>query len=225
MINNFDLENINLSTEYRIASYLGDQDSYRFLQTIEGELKISDDMGNCIKTIGKLIGKKLLLSEAINYNLDIESIFDNESHTFEIGELIYNFADQDWSENIRDKYDDQIQENNLLILSRIEILPEYQKQGIGKKWIKDFYLNFIQGCGLMVLKVFPLQYESNHTLGRDKNWCDEMGYEKMNKNEDSFESLLQFYLKVGFEVFPDISKKYVFINPILRNKKFEKIEF
>ncbi|GEN69615.1 hypothetical protein [Chryseobacterium rhizosphaerae] len=127
---------------------------------------------------------------------------------------------EDWNETIIEKFQHEIYENDLLILSRIEILPEYRGVGIGHKWIKDFYVNFIQGCGLMALKVFPLQCESDHTLGRDKDWCDEMGYDKMEKGNDAFESLLQFYLKIGFQIFSDISKTIIFINPLLRNEKF-----
>ncbi|UWX60371.1 hypothetical protein N0B40_18470 [Chryseobacterium oranimense] len=225
MINTLDLENNCFLIEYKIFSNLGDKGSYRFSQTIYGELSVSDEMGNNKKTIGKLTGEKLLLNEARNHNWDSQSIFDNEAHTLEIGEAIYDFDYEDWHDNIKNKFDEEIYENDLLILSRIEILPKYQGKGIGQKWIKDFYINFIQGCGLMALKVFPLQCESDYTLGRDQNWCDEMKYSNMEKGGDAFESLLKFYLKIGFQIFPEISKKIVFINPFLRNEKFEQIKF
>ncbi|WP_430827479.1 hypothetical protein [Chryseobacterium indologenes] len=204
MINHQKIEDLYFSTEYKISSYLGDKDSDRFCQNIRGELIVSNEVGNS-KAIGRLMGEKLLIREAINHNWDSYSIFDTEARTLEIGETVYNFDEGDWNDAIMEKFKNDIYENDLLILSRIEILPEYRGKGIGQKWIKDFYINFIQGCGLMALKVFPLQCESDYTLGRDQLWCNEMGYNSMNKNDDAFESLLQFYLKTGFELFPDIS--------------------
>jgi GNAT superfamily N-acetyltransferase len=139
-----------------------------------------------------------------------------------VGEIVYDFEENDFVQPIRDFYDD-LWENDILILNRIEIFPEYRGMGIGKHLIKDLYNNFIQGCALFVLKCFPLQAEAG-TLDRHKEHAIKMGYLDFEKDKaKSFKKLHSYYKSIGFLNIPSISKEYMFMNPIVKNKKFQSI--
>ncbi len=211
--------------EYNIESALGDLGETRFCQNIHGKLLTytSDDCTNAT-LVGKLFGRKLLLDDAMNADFDFYRIFDNYSSTFEIGEVIFDFDSGDYSEILLENYENIISHLNLIILERIEILPDFRKNEIGKKFLKDFYNNFHQGCDLIVLKVFPIQLEFDSPLGRDEFWHKKMEYNDLEKDEELAKyKLLNFYTKMGFEFIPELSEDLVFLCPALKNEKFESI--
>lgn len=215
---------IDVAICYNIESCLGDLDFMRYRQKIIGRIIEVDECGKEINQVGKIVGDKLLLGMAINDGKSLFNIFDVEAHLMQIGEFVYDFDSRDWDDSIYDFYNNQVEYNDLLILSRIEILPMYRKNGIGKYVIKDFYNNFIQGASLFVLKCFPIQHECG-LLDEKNEWNNSMEYDRMEtKFKLAFNKLSGYYKKIGFELIPKLNNNEImFINPIIRNKNFEKI--
>jgi GNAT superfamily N-acetyltransferase len=218
-------EDYEFKIEYNIESALGDLGETRFCQNIHGKLlaNLSYD-GTNESLVGKLFGRKLLLDDALNADFDFYGIFDNYSSTFDIGEVIFDFESGDYKKILLEHYENTVSHLNLLILERIEILPDFRKNEIGKKFLKDFYNNFHQGCDLVVLKVFPIQLEFDSPLGRDEFWHKKMEYNNLEKDEELAKyKLLNFYTKMGFEFIPELSDDLVFICPPLKNEKLDAI--
>lgn len=51
-------------------------------------------------------------------------------------------------------------DRNLLVLDRLEILPEYRGHGLGEKIIRTLIRRYGQGAELVAIKPFPLQFEA-----------------------------------------------------------------
>lgn len=216
------LDDISTEVTYRISSCLGIIEETRYDQNIFGDIIEVDGYGNKLNDIGQIKANKLLLGEAANNGCSIFSVVDMDPETLEMGEVVYDFQENDFVHSIRDFYDD-LWETDILILSRIEIYPEYRGMGIGKYFIKDMYNNFIQGCGLFVLKCFPLQAEAG-LYDRHKDRAIKMGYEGFEKDQSkAFKKLHSYYKSLGFENIPSIKKEYMFMNSKLKNKKFQGI--
>lgn len=114
-----------------------------------------------------------------------------------------------------------------MYLASLEILPEYQGHKIGTRFIKDYVTNFVQGCSIVAIGKVPFYIQTNFDKEQE---IDEFTV-KMNYNtmEEDFEKitykLLSYFLKIGFDYFPEISEKFVFMCPSEVNKKFSEIEF
>jgi GNAT superfamily N-acetyltransferase len=215
---------IDVAIIYNIESCLGNIDFMRYRQKITGRIIEVNEYGEEINQIGKIVGDKLLLSLAINDGISRFDIFDVEAHLMQIGEIVYDFDCMDWHSSIYNFYGGEILNQDLLILNRIEILPPYRKNGIGKYVIKDFYSNFIQGAALFALKCFPIQHEAGVMENKDE-WNNLMGYDKMERNfKKAFNRLSNYYKKIGFDNVPELeSNEIMFINPVFKNKNFKKI--
>lgn len=213
----------DFAINYKIHSSLGCIENSRYNQEIIGEINYIDEDSNIIEKAGEITANKLLLGVGIDNGWDAHSIFDNEGHLFEIGESIYDFSENDWQESINEYYHYDIHGLDVLILSRIEILPKYRSNSIAKYAIKDLYNNFSSNAGLFVLKCFPIQFEAG-ILEKRNEWQMAMDYDKMEKDiEKATYKLLAFYKQLGFELIPAVGDELMFINTAVKNKKFDEI--
>ena len=227
---NLDIDNQWFTAKYKVKSSLEAVENDRYCQIIKGSLYVRDESTDNINyLIGKLTGKKILLDEANENGWNAYSIFDVSGDTFEIGKIIYDLEDPhnsypEYNKNIEQEFHNLI-ESNVLILSKIEILPEYRGEGLGKKWIKDFYNNFNSGCGLIIADITPKQFYLFDVSAKGSLWRNKMKYSEMDQDEEkSRYKLLNYFLGIGFKHFPKISKELVYLSPPDKNKKFQKIK-
>jgi GNAT superfamily N-acetyltransferase len=227
MVNIEDWEELGFSTQYKLCSNLGERENARYFQQIEGEV-FNDDNRNSNKIlVGKLTGIKLLLGEGANNGWDAYSIFDNEQHTFNLGETIYDFEKDDWNYELNDKYHYDLTSSDVLYITSVEILPEYQGHKIGTRFIKDFIMNFVQGCSIIAVGKEPFYIQTNFDKELIKDeFTAKMNYNAMEEDREKITyKLLSYFLKIGFDYFPDFNEEFVFMCPALVNEKFAKIEF
>src|SRR5205085_12479330 len=89
---------------------------------------------------------------------------------------------------------------DLLILDRLEILPEYRGRRLGLACLYRCIQQFWHGAGLVVLKPFPLQFENN---GHKSEWRESLELGKFGKYLKSSRSKLEkYYATLGFEKLP-----------------------
>jgi hypothetical protein len=209
----------NLQISYYIKSTLDIQEFERYNQVIMGKIELFDEEDGNYKEIGFVQANKMLIELGCNNGWDALSIFDSESTTLEIGNTIMDFDENDWHPKLEKHYKNEIEGRNVLILTRIKIIPEYRGHRFSEYIIKDLYNNFIDGMALFVLKVFPLQYEGEIKDEMSKK----MKQEKERDLKIGTRKLITLYKKIGFEIIPSLSKTIMFINPIFNNNKLNKI--
>lgn len=213
--------------QYSIESSFIPVQAGRYLQQINGIIFYSPDMEHADKgvEIGKIRADKLLLGEAANNGYRGFDVFDADALVMEIGDAIYDFKKDDFAKALHANF--EISFMDLLIVSRLEILPQYRGNDIGKYAIKDLYNNFIGSCGLLTLKCFPLQLESR-ILEIDPTtpkWNIDMQYDSLETDEEkSSYKLLAYYTSMGFKYIPEISDSLLFLNPAIVNRTFNKIQ-
>lgn len=116
------------------------------------------------------------------------------------------FGDQSpsFSEEVFRAIDGEIVENNLLILDRLELLPDIRGRGIGLKIIRHMINRFGAGAGLVGIKPFPLQLEGQLTPEKNISvWRKQLNLDKYPQNEsEATKKLRNYYSKVGFKDLP-----------------------
>ncbi|MEO6232109.1 MAG: hypothetical protein ABJB11_23740 [Ferruginibacter sp.] len=213
--------------QYTIESSFMPAQASRYKQQINGVMYYSPNMNEPEKSveIGKITAEKLLLGQAGENGYPGAAVFDADALVMEIGEAIYDFEKDDFSEATDEHFDTTFMD--LLIVSRLEILPQYRGNDIGKYAIKDLYNNFIGGCGLVALKCFPLQLESR-ILEIDPTtpkWNKNMQYDNLETDEEkSNYKLLAYYTSMGFKYIPELSESLLFLTPAIVNRTFDKIK-
>lgn len=189
----------------------------KYINDVNIELAITDEADNRLKTIGKAGLKIILLTSSERQGVDPMYIFDSDELIMDIGEQIYDFENQTINADILELIDFVLTNDDIAVLTSYELLPEYRKIGLGKALLKDIYTRFQSSCGLIVLKVFPLQY---NRLILDPEWQKQMEYDKLEKDFEMSEYKLKaFYKSVGFtylEQYPDLMFLFTSqLNPIL----------
>jgi hypothetical protein len=159
-----DPENDLHRIRYIIESGLGILYEERYCQKIDVQIMETDESGNPKTIVGSISAYKLLFDLAINKDLNLLNIADYQGEALVVAEQLYHSDRLDLKEPVEEHFNDSLGEISSPILSKIEILPAYRGRGIGPKAIKDIYNNFIQGCGLFALKVFPLLFEHESAI-------------------------------------------------------------
>lgn len=210
--------------QYSIESSFMEAGAGRYKQQINGVLFLDPGIDEPLPPveIGKITAEKLLLGQAADDGYPSMSVFDTDALVLEIGEGVYDFESNDFSEACYESFD--IPFMDLLILARLEILPAYRGNDIGKYAIKDLYNNFIGGCGLMTLKCFPLQLEGSQNDPPSAREPNEMQLDSLETDEElSMYKLLAYYTSMGFKYIPELSESLLFLTPAFKNPEFEEI--
>jgi hypothetical protein len=87
---------------------------------------------------------------------------------------------------------------NMLILDRLEILPEFRRQRLGLRYIRTAIKRFGSGCRIAALKPFPLRFE--RTLDDpDLEWRPRMNLDLLSRETRSAKTTLkEYYSREGF---------------------------
>lgn len=226
MITKSELQYLDIEFKYTFISPIGPMEGNRYIQDIAVEIIKTNECGSTPVLIGKGKVKILLLSQAMNDHYDIFEIFDTESYTMRIGNMIYDFDNYEIKEDLQRKlFGDDIMFNpNICIFERMMILPEYRGLGIGAKFVKDRFHYFSTACGLIVMQPFPLQLESSHALGRDNEFESKMGYDEMeHDSRKAMKSLKNYYKRIGYITVRGY-KDLMFLIPNVKNDKLDAID-
>lgn len=226
MITQSEPQYLDIEFKYTFSSPIGPLAGERYIQDIAVEIIKTDEYGYNPIIIGKGNVKILLLSQAMNDHYDIFEIFDTESYTMRIGNMIYDFDNYEIKEDLQRKLfgDDMMINPNICIFERMMILPEYRGLGIGAKFVKDRFHYFNTACGLIVMQPFPLQLESSHALGRDNEFESKMGYDEMeHDSRKAMKSLKDYYKRIGYITVRGY-KDLMFLIPDFKNDKLDAID-
>jgi hypothetical protein len=87
---------------------------------------------------------------------------------------------------------------NMLILDRLEILPEFRRQRLGLRYIRTAVKRFGSGCRIVAIKPFPLQFERNLD-DPDLEWRARMNLDLLSRETRAATTKLkEYYSREGF---------------------------
>jgi len=162
-----------------------------FIHAISGEVR--HDESNA--TVGHLKAFLIQVGRVAEAGQDLGDIMDSESSELaEYHSVFFNPQGCDYKDSIRRQFVD-ICPMDLLILDRAEIEPAFQKRGIGLLAISRTIDIFGEGCGLVAMKPFPLQFRNY----QDPAWSPPSGVDNPGAAfRAAREKLRRYWSRAGF---------------------------
>jgi GNAT superfamily N-acetyltransferase len=190
---------LTIGLSWSSESYISDCiNPDRFVYEMSGNLFGIDDTERR-KLVGKFRVYYVDVMRAIDAGEPIIYVLD--AHSPNVAEYfgpIFGSATPDFSHHLLETLDYDILGGNLLILDRLEILPQYRGKGIGLRALRHMIEHFSPGAAVVAMKPFPLQFEiaSSDT---EKRWRAMLELDQLPMDKDvATEKLRRHYSKLGF---------------------------
>ena len=175
-----------------------------YIYTIDGRIaEMGDDESDIL--VGKFRLFYVDIASAINTGyIDVFDIFDAHSDsTADYYESLIDPGTADFSENLRKLLEDEIFGLSILIIDRLELLPNYRGHNLGLIIMRRLIERFSAGAGVVAIKPFPLQFEHSIPAEDKYGWHEQMQLSGFRETErDSIRKLQNHYSKLGFVAMP-----------------------
>ena len=167
-----------------------------FATSIEGSIFDDDDV-----LAGKLRLIYLDMGAILETNIGLFDLFDIRGETEPFYSALIDHDTKEFKSDLEEILGDYIIDLNLLIIDRIEILPEFRGNNIGLECLRRCLQQYAHGCGGVALKCFPLQFEGAEL--DDPAWRRKMQLGKLSKDpKQSLAKLKKYYAALGFKIIP-----------------------
>ncbi len=212
--------------QYHFNSYPGAYDDSKFVTTYTGNIFNEDENGFPSEKIGKTEVIHVKLMMAAEYGYLAEDIFESQEVLNEIGNSTFDTNIYSPKEDILQYYETNtpVIFPDLCIISRLELLPNWRGNGLGRMILKDIYNHFKHGMGLIIAKMNPIQFEEILITEADQEWLKKMKLDELDPDfEAAYLKLKAFFKKAGFNHI-DGYDDLMFLNPMAENKLMNEIE-
>jgi GNAT superfamily N-acetyltransferase len=189
--NSADFEFIYLDYEISCVPAKPD-DPGQFSQPIDAKILVLGGPGSAddsLTEIGELAAMIIRISQAQEAQWDVSTTLD--AYSGECADCTKLFDDNDYTEAVQKLFDYDVCVDDILLVTRIEIKPEYRGHNVGLVAMRALIDMFGKGCGLVVCQPFPLQYGGNTPVAHD-----DKEYQK------ALEKLRKYWSRVGFKRVP-----------------------
>ena len=153
------------------------------------------------RIIGKVRLFYLDLDAVFDTNDSLHDLFDIRSETAPFYSALIDYETGDFKPNSEKVLGEYICDSNLLIVDRLEILPEFRGKKIGLASLVWCLRQYAHACGVVALKCFPLQFECAE-MG-EPAWRRRMEFGKLSRDHKrSLAKLKKYYGSAGFKILP-----------------------
>lgn len=210
-----------LSLQYSHNTLVDDREPGRFVKEIDGVILNQIDDVRTVR-IGRFSVMVIDVESAVNERESTFDIFDYSSRTIDYYSLYT--PDMDF----RPKVLAALQGGerwapNMLVLERLEILPKYRGQGAGLRVLRWLHFHFGMGCGIVVMKPYPLQFEG----GEPHENANETTFKRLRLGaftaefEPARKKLRDYYGRLGFRLVK--GTEYMVADPFFAVRSLEEI--
>lgn len=190
---------VGLEADPRELVAVDDEPSH-YLHRHEGHVTLYDGHASDAPIkIGRYRAYYVDAEGALNADVSLHDVLDTMQATYGYLEL-YDLDIGSFSEAAKKAADaDWLFEPNLLILDRLEIVPQYLGHGFGLQAIAGMIHWFSPGAGLVAMKPFPLQSEASDRRPGDPP--DRMELDKFPSHHTVARTKLRrYYAQLGFKL-------------------------
>ncbi|MBI4906072.1 MAG: hypothetical protein HY820_20735 [Acidobacteria bacterium] len=161
---------------------------------IDGEILLlgEDEETTTAGTIGLFL---VSLSTAVEAGFSALEVMDSHGETADFFDL-YDDAGN-WSDLVTKQFPDAF-DSDLLIANRATVKPKYRGKGLGIMAVTTALDCFSRGCGLVVTKPFPLQFEGWQSPDWKPPQPLPRGMTKQRAFEAARKKLENYWARVGF---------------------------
>jgi GNAT superfamily N-acetyltransferase len=164
-----------------------------------GDIANIDDDDDSRSLIGRFGVYYMDVDRAINEGCSVFDLFDAYSQTAEYYRALFGRDAPDFSSRVRKLVDDEIWGSNVLILDRLELLPEYRGKGLGLNLMRHLIKRFGYGAAIVAIKPFPLQFEFAPNCEGEKEWRSKLRLDAFTKSHRAGTTkLVDYYGRLGF---------------------------
>lgn len=193
-----------IDLEWNNTSIVDDyEEPNRFVYPYCGDIIHIDEYDSRIR-IGKFSALFVSVSNALNENEHIFDVLDCHSSSLaEYYAPIFGDNAPDFSDKVDRLSRGYIDGLDLLVIDRIEILPEFRGKSIGLRVIRHMMSRFSVGAGVIALKAFPLQFEGENSDPEHQAWGNLLSLDRfVNNKRVSKAKLKKYYKRLGFVSLP-----------------------
>lgn len=191
------MDDLFAAIDYSISSQLFD-DPDNWITIINGKINQLDDDGTG-QLIGNLKAYYCDLDGALDKGYDPLYMLDTLSQTEPFFEPLFGADAPSLSKRVCSLLDYDGWSSNLLIIDRIEILPGYRGRGLTARVFQNLDRQFGGNAGIVTLKAYPLQHESERSLMDNAEWGRAMRLDDLETdNKKALSNLIKYYESLGF---------------------------
>jgi len=181
------------TVNFSLSSTLED-DIENYLIAIEGKIFSLDD-GEAETEIGTIKGFYVDIANGWEDGFEPFDILDLEGSTAPYYDAIFDYDTKEFKET----FGFDMIYSNILIIDRLEIWPSYRNRMIGLMAMYRMIQQFSHGCGLVAIKVFPLQFEAKRDDEKSKKKFTDLELGSFEQEEaNAVEKLKRYYQQLGF---------------------------
>lgn len=186
--------------DYSCYSPLTDGDDTTYINEINGSILVFDKDDNFKELAGKFKAAYLSLQLASEEDYFVADLFESEEILKAIGDSIYDYESNFFNKKIREFYRNKILNENILVIQSMEIIEKYRNRRLGAMAIKDLINRFGVNCGLVTIRLFPMQHDDTMIRNAEnKKWLGKLKLENLEKDEEqAFYKLAAYYQSLGF---------------------------
>jgi len=183
--NNVNKVEYDIVVEYRSHSSIPiapDPENYLFDIHIKiigvGAAKPRDEV-----VLGEGLATKVRVAHADDDEESLFFVFDSTADILAAGAALYDASFTDYRPAVIKQFPGHFSGEDLLLVRRLTLLPEYRKQKIGLAVLHRILLDLSDGCGLTVIKPYPLG-QGKVNPGRDKlrRYWERLGFKRLAKS-------------------------------------------
>lgn len=169
-----------------------------FIYETSGDL-LSVDADDARSLVGKFRIYYVDVGRAVDEGMPVFDVFDSYSHTVGYYDAIFGAKSPDFSDRLMKLLNYDVVGSNVLILDRLEVLPQYRRRGVGLRIMRNMMKRFGGGAAVVAIKPFPLQFEVEPSNEDERKWRTELGLGQLPKNEPvATKKLRDYYGRLGF---------------------------
>lgn len=192
------IEDPYFSLEFRNSGCsLESREPSEHLYTTRGEV-IAFDEDETKVTAGRFKAFYIDVGAALNTGTDVFDVFDSHASTVDFYRAIFDPETLDLSNKLQKLFEEGTGWGNVLILDRLEILPEFRNRNLGLVVMQRLIERLGAGACVVGIKPFPLQGE--FTRAKEDVWRSSLQLERFAQDpKRATKKLRDYYAQLGFK--------------------------
>ena len=188
---------------------VGDEEPSRFIHQSDGCIEVSAG-GATPVFVGSFSSLVIDVESVITEGVHPFDVFDTFSKTAPYYQSLYlqrSWSGADFRKTVFKAVfgDESAWRPNLLILDRLEVFPEHRGHQVGIAALRGLIERFRMGTGLIVMKPYPLQFESEPVRPEDIEYRKQLGLDNFRMGFKPLAKLRGYYSSLGFRLIPRTS--------------------
>lgn len=176
---------------------LQDDDPSYYSYSTSGTIVASDEYENTTLA-GRFHLYYLDLGAALNAGFPIFDIFDYRADTLDYYQEIFEPSTEDLSAKLQSLFKESFGWGNVLILNRLELLPDFRGRNLGLMVMRRLIERFAAGAHVVAIKPFPLQF--GQSKSNEDGWESKLQLSDLDKDRrHATAKLRRHYARLGFK--------------------------